>query len=177
MEKRLNRAWASITDERSPEMIRIVTTLIIWIFMLCAASGCQNGKAVTSQPTASIEAKVYRLPYIRDLKLSYTTAEKQFVYNEHLSSTTFPENTSGVILRFSGEKVPEGLTTSVSWYYVKEHSRLLCSQQVSSEELNKLQYVDLSLYQHDTELPAGQYEVVIEDNRHTDKEKLTFSIK
>ncbi|GEM_PF-2394403 len=158
-------------------MTRIVLVLIVWLFLMGAISGCQNKRAVTPTVSASSEAKSYKLPYIRDLKLSYTTAKNHLVYNEHLSSTTFPENASGVILRVSGERVPEELTARVSWFYVKEKPHLLCSQQITSEELNKLQYVDLSLYQHDTELPAGQYEVVIEDNKHAEKEKLTFHIR
>jgi hypothetical protein len=158
-------------------MSRIVPFLVILALFAGIEAGCTREGASVQPPSPSGAPKAYRLRYIKDLRLSYTTAKKQFVYNENQTSAAFPENTSGVVLRLSGDSVPEGLIASVSWYFVKDRPQLLCSQSVSAAELNRLQYIDISMYQHDTELPAGQYEVVISDNRNSEKEKLSFLIK
>jgi hypothetical protein len=157
-------------------------TLTVMALLVCLfiPAGCLHGdtpapksSAATSLPQKSL----YDLDYIRELSLACSTSYSHMQYDEHRRDAPFPENTKGIILRIKGDEMPDKTTLRVRWFHLEKGlPSPLITQRVSPEELNRLQYVDLTLYQRDGELPSGDYEVKLEDEASAKSLRLTFSI-
>jgi hypothetical protein len=134
------------------------------------ATGPSHGKPIPDE-------SIYEVDYIKGLGLSYSTSYSLVKFDKHRQLMPFPENTKGVILRIKGDGMPESTVLRVQWSYLTEAAvKPLIIQRVSAKELNRLQYVDLTLYQRNGELPPGSYEVKLEDEASAKSRRLPFTI-
>lgn len=155
----------------------LLLTLFLMTLLILGTGGCSNkGRDQAQMSPAPAQQPGSSPGYIRSLKISYSTSNTLIKFDNDRMKTPFPENTKGVILRISTEKVPPDTSVNVSWYFVKKHDKPLAVQSVSPDELNSHEYVDLSFYHKDGEFPAGDYEAIITDKATGRHEKIGFSV-
>ena len=156
-------------------MVRYLPVLTALLLFL--TGGCDAGRRTQSSDVTRTPAqREDSLGYIKRLQLGYCTSKSLMHFDVTRTEAPFPENTKGVILRISGEDAPADAKISVTWYYLQNGRRLVCTQKVLPGELNRLQYVELSLYHQDAEFPKGDYEVVIQEEERDKSRTLPFSI-